>query len=87
MQGHEGAVLALAFTPDASYLVTTCTLGLMKLWSVSSLTSGGESFLTYCDDACDLGVTTCDFSIVQTTTSGEFEKKFHLKIIRNKGYN
>lgn len=81
VQGHEGAVLALAFTPDASYLLTTCTLGTLKLWSVLALSSGEDCCLTTYDDACDLGVTTCDFSNVQSTTSGKLELKF--KKLRN----
>ncbi|XP_063238136.1 WD repeat, SAM and U-box domain-containing protein 1-like [Bacillus rossius redtenbacheri] len=63
-QEHEGTVQTVAFTPDCAYLVTACTLGVMKLWSVAELADGGAgvSCRLSVDDAHDLGVVSSDFS-------------------------
>nr|CAD7398665.1 unnamed protein product [Timema cristinae] len=66
-QEHEGTIQAVSFTPDSSFLVTTCTLGVMKLWALSDQwdNSTANRCLYSVDDAHDLGVMSSDFSPVQ----------------------
>jgi WD40 repeat protein len=68
-QQHEGAIQSVSFTPDSHFLLTTCTLGVMKVWHASdrSDTSHGDAVacLISVDDAHDLGVVSSDFSPLQ----------------------
>ncbi|GFG40879.1 hypothetical protein Cfor_08909 [Coptotermes formosanus] len=68
-QQHEGTILSVSFTPDSHYLLTTCTLGVMKVWHASdrSDTSHGDAIacLISVDDAHDLGVVSSDFCPIQ----------------------
>ncbi|KAJ4432103.1 hypothetical protein ANN_20718 [Periplaneta americana] len=68
-QQHEGTIQSVSLTPDSYYLLTTCTLGVMKLWHASdrSDTSQGDAAvcLVSIDDAHDLGVVGSDFSPLQ----------------------
>ncbi|PSN46100.1 hypothetical protein C0J52_02299 [Blattella germanica] len=68
-QQHEGTIQSVSLTPDSYYLLTTCTLGVMKLWHASdrSDTTHGDAAvcLVSVDDAHDLGVVCSDFSPLQ----------------------
>lgn len=74
-QKHDGAVQSVCFSPDSNWLVTTCTLGVMKLFSVAeiidSCVSDNQAIPEYAwiDDAHDLGVISCDISNSQEITS------------------
>lgn len=67
---HDGAVHSVCFTPDANWLVTGCTFGVLNLFSTIEigdpcLDSEEASTVTACDsvdDAHDLGVVSCDIS-------------------------
>lgn len=73
-QKHEGAVQSLSFSPDSSWLITSCTLGVLKLFSTAELidtcTSSNQDIaeLVSIDDAHDMGVVCCDFSTFQEVT-------------------
>lgn len=73
-QKHEGAVQSVSFSPDSSWLITSCTLGVLKLFSTAELidtcTSSNEDVaeLASIDDAHDMGVVCCDFSTFQEVT-------------------
>ncbi|XP_015610586.1 WD repeat, SAM and U-box domain-containing protein 1 isoform X2 [Cephus cinctus] len=82
---HEGAVQSLCFSPDSSWLVTSCTFGVLKLFSTSELIDSCNSanhsinVLATVDDAHDLGVVSCDFSALQEVTGNEpFTKLYQL---------
>ncbi|XP_046734061.1 WD repeat, SAM and U-box domain-containing protein 1-like [Diprion similis] len=84
-QQHEGAVQSVCFSPDSCWLVTSCTFGVLKLFSSAELsdtcTSDNQviSALTSVDDAHDLGVVSCDFSSYQEVRDNEpFKKLYHL---------
>ncbi|XP_048514135.1 WD repeat, SAM and U-box domain-containing protein 1-like isoform X2 [Athalia rosae] len=84
-QQHEGAVQSVCFSPDSCWLLTSCTFGVLKLFSSAELsdacTSDGQiiSPLTSVDDAHDLGVVSCDFSVHQEVTDNEaFTKLYNL---------
>ena len=68
-QQHEGPIQSVSFTPDSHYLLTTCTLGVMKVWHASDRSNiiHGDAIacLISVDDAHDLGVVGSDFSPVQ----------------------
>jgi WD40 repeat protein len=68
-QQHEGTIQSVSFTPDSHYLVTTCTLGVMKVWHASDRTDISHGDAVVClasvDDAHDLGVVSTDFSPLQ----------------------
>jgi WD40 repeat protein len=70
-QKHEGAVQSISFSPDSNWLITSCTLGVLKLFSTAELidtcTSNRREVteLVSIDDAHDMGVVCCDFSIFQ----------------------
>ncbi|KMQ94861.1 wd sam and u-box domain-containing protein 1 [Lasius niger] len=76
-QKHEGAVQSVSFSPDSSWLITSCTLGVLKLFSTAELidtcTSSNEDVaeLASIDDAHDMGVVCCDFSTFQEVTCNE----------------
>ncbi|TGZ53321.1 WD repeat, SAM and U-box domain-containing protein 1 [Temnothorax longispinosus] len=76
-QKHEGAVQSLSFSPDSSWLITSCTLGVLKLFSTAELidtcTSSNQDIaeLVSIDDAHDMGVVCCDFSTFQEVTCNE----------------
>ncbi|XP_057328028.1 WD repeat, SAM and U-box domain-containing protein 1-like isoform X2 [Microplitis mediator] len=87
LQAHEGAVQGVAFSPDSNWLITTCTLGVLKLFSSFEIvdSSGSQSFdqsinvFATVDDAHDLGVVCCDFSTCQTITNDRIiEKTYQL---------
>ncbi|KAK2589010.1 hypothetical protein KPH14_001855 [Odynerus spinipes] len=84
-QKHESAVQGVCFTPDSNWLLTTCTFGVMNLFStaemIDSCTSNNQSVTVFAsiDDAHDLGVVSCDFSISQEITGNEpFTKVYQL---------
>jgi WD40 repeat protein len=68
-QQHEGAIQSVSFTPDSHYLLTTCTLGVMKVWHASDRSDMSYGDAVACllsvDDAHDLGVVSSDFCPVQ----------------------
>ena len=68
-QQHEGTIQSVSFTPDSHYLLTTCTLGVMKVWHASDRSDISRGDAVAClisvDDAHDLGVVGSDFSPVQ----------------------
>lgn len=65
---------SLSFSPDSSWLITACTLGVLKLFSTAELidtcTSSNQDIaeLVSIDDAHDMGVVCCDFSTFQEVT-------------------
>ncbi|XP_053982976.1 WD repeat, SAM and U-box domain-containing protein 1-like isoform X1 [Hylaeus volcanicus] len=84
-QKHDGAVQSVCFSPDSSWLVTTCTLGVLKLFSTAdimdSCVSDNQAIteLAWVDDAHDLGVVSCDFSTFQEVTNNEpFTQQYQL---------
>ncbi|XP_076285183.1 WD repeat, SAM and U-box domain-containing protein 1 isoform X2 [Lasioglossum baleicum] len=85
-QQHDGAIQSVCFSPDSSWLITSCTLGVLKLFSTadiidSSCMSDKQAITAFAwiDDAHDLGVVSCDFSTFQEVTSTEpFTKLYHL---------
>jgi len=70
-QKHEGAVQSISFSPDSNWLITSCTLGVLKLFSTAELidtcapNSREVTELVSIDDAHDMGVICCDFSTFQ----------------------
>lgn len=83
LQAHEATIQAISFSPDCKYLLTSDTVGVLKLWkdliepvndlvdsAVSCDTS--ESLVSIVEDAHDLGVTGSDFASTQETP-GEME--------------
>ncbi|XP_067004691.2 WD repeat, SAM and U-box domain-containing protein 1 isoform X2 [Anabrus simplex] len=64
-QQHEGTIQAIGITPDSSHLLTTCTLGVMKLWQLAGCDEDTDRCLTSVDDAHDLGVMSTDFCPIQ----------------------
>ncbi|XP_017890278.1 WD repeat, SAM and U-box domain-containing protein 1-like [Ceratina calcarata] len=84
-QKHDGAVQSVCFSPDSSWLITSCTFGVLKLFSVADIVDSCLSdsqaipALAWMDDAHDLGVVSCDFSNSQEITSNEpFTKLYQL---------
>lgn len=79
LQAHEATIQAMSFSPDCKYLLTSDTVGVLKLWKdlvepVNDLvdTSSTTSDTTDClvsvvEDAHDLGVTGSDFASTQET--------------------
>lgn len=65
---------SLSFSPDSSWLITSCTLGVLKLFSTAELIDTCASIdqdisvLASVDDAHDMGVVSCDFSSFQEVT-------------------
>lgn len=59
MEGHEASVVALAFSPDGSYLSTGSTLGDIRIWDARF---GHGRHLALEKEVHDLGVTCCQFS-------------------------
>ncbi|XP_043263892.1 WD repeat, SAM and U-box domain-containing protein 1-like [Colletes gigas] len=76
-QKHDGAIQSVCFSPDSSWLITTCTFGVLKLFStadiIDSSISNNQSVTAFAwvDDAHDLGVVSCDVSTFQEVTSNE----------------
>ncbi|XP_076678965.1 WD repeat, SAM and U-box domain-containing protein 1 isoform X2 [Andrena cerasifolii] len=76
-QKHESAVQCVCFSPDTSWLITSCTFGVLKLFSTADIIDPCVSdnrtitALDWVDDAHDLGVVSCDFSNSQQITSNE----------------
>ncbi|KZC07174.1 WD repeat, SAM and U-box domain-containing protein 1 [Dufourea novaeangliae] len=76
-QQHDGSVQSVCFSPDSSWLITCCTLGVLKLFStadiIDSCISDKQTVTAFAwiDDAHDLGVVSCDFSISQEVTSND----------------
>ncbi|XP_033185923.2 WD repeat, SAM and U-box domain-containing protein 1 isoform X1 [Bombus vancouverensis nearcticus] len=92
-QKHEGAVQSVCFSPDTSWLVTTCTFGVMKLFATSDIIDScftdnqAITALASIDDAHDLGVVSCDFSTCQKITGNEpFTKVYQLVTCGNDHY-
>ncbi|XP_076241423.1 uncharacterized protein LOC143183650 isoform X2 [Calliopsis andreniformis] len=88
---HEGAVRSVCFSPDSSWLVTTCSFGVLKLFSTADIVDPCRvpenrhhhretvTVFAWVDDAHDLGVVSCDFSPSQEITSYEpFAKLYRL---------
>ncbi|XP_066594956.1 WD repeat, SAM and U-box domain-containing protein 1-like isoform X2 [Prorops nasuta] len=76
-QRHDSAIQSVSFSPDSSWLVTSCTFGVLKLFSISEIIdtciTNNQSiteFASY-DDAHDLGVVCCDFSSFQEFIGNE----------------
>lgn len=67
---HGGTTQSLAFTPDSQYLISGCTLEVIKVWYVQDLldrTSEDEiSAVAAVDNAHDLGITSMDISNIIT---------------------
>lgn len=68
---HEGTTQSLVFTPDSQYLISGCTLEVIRVWHVKNLldTTSDEvitSNATF-DNAHDLGITSMDVSNVIKT--------------------
>ncbi|XP_048523830.1 WD repeat, SAM and U-box domain-containing protein 1 isoform X3 [Dendroctonus ponderosae] len=63
---HEGTTQALVFTPDCQFLVTACSLEVVKVWHVQDLidttTETPCSPLTRIDNIHDMGVFSIDIS-------------------------
>ncbi|XP_064644227.1 WD repeat, SAM and U-box domain-containing protein 1-like isoform X2 [Lineus longissimus] len=59
LEGHDASVVAVAFTPDSSYLVSGSTNGDLRLWDAQF---GHSKCLLYELDGHDLGVACCEFS-------------------------
>lgn len=84
-QKHEGAVQSLSFSPDSSWLITSCTLGVLKLFSTAELidtcSSSNEDIaeLVSIDDAHDMGVVCCDFSTFQEVTCTQALQTYYLE--------
>lgn len=76
-QKHDGAVQSVCFSPDSAWLITTCTFGVLKLFStadiIDSCLSDNQTItaLAWVDDAHDLGVVSCDFSTSQKIISND----------------
>ncbi|XP_050590838.1 WD repeat, SAM and U-box domain-containing protein 1-like isoform X2 [Bombus affinis] len=92
-QKHEGAVQSVCFSPDTSWLVTTCTFGVMKLFATSDIIDScftdnqAITALASIDDAHDLGVVSCDFSTCQKIIANEpFTKVYQLVTCGNDHY-
>ncbi|XP_017753364.1 PREDICTED: WD repeat, SAM and U-box domain-containing protein 1-like isoform X2 [Eufriesea mexicana] len=92
-QKHDGAIQSVCFSPDSSWLITTCTFGVLKLFSITDIIDSCFSdnqaitALAWIDDAHDLGVVSCDFSTSQKITSNEpFTKLYELVTCGNDHY-
>ncbi|XP_076226108.1 WD repeat, SAM and U-box domain-containing protein 1 isoform X2 [Nomia melanderi] len=93
-QKHDGAVQSVCFSPDSSWLITSCTFGVLKLFSTadiidSSCVSDKQAITPFAwiDDAHDLGVVSCDFSSIQEVTSNKpFTKLYQLVTCGNDHY-
>lgn len=90
---HDGAVQSVCFSPDSSWLITTCTFGVMKLFATSNIIDScftdNQAITAFAsiDDAHDLGVVSCDFSTCQKITSNEpFTKLYQLVTCGNDHY-
>ncbi|XP_033208709.1 WD repeat, SAM and U-box domain-containing protein 1-like isoform X2 [Belonocnema kinseyi] len=84
-QKHEGAIQGVSFTPDSSWLLTSCTFGVMKFFSTneiidSCITSDRElTLFATVDDAHDLGVVCCEFSSREHLSANDpFAKLYQL---------
>ncbi|XP_034952445.1 WD repeat, SAM and U-box domain-containing protein 1-like [Chelonus insularis] len=85
-QPHEGAIQGICFSPDSNWLLTSCTFGVMKLFSISEIVDSctpsldqSINIFAAVDDAHDLGVVCCDFSSQQINTSkSDLERTYQL---------
>lgn len=62
---HEGTTQSLAFTPDSQYLVSACSLEILKVWYVEDLVNTTtDSCTAVCrlDNVHDLGIVCMDIS-------------------------
>ncbi|CAL7950830.1 unnamed protein product [Xylocopa violacea] len=92
-QKHDGAIQSVCFSPDSNWLITTCTFGVIKLFSITNIIDShlfdnqAITPLAWTDDAHDLGVVSCDFSTSQQITSNEpFTKLYQLVTCGNDHY-
>jgi WD40 repeat protein len=57
---HEGTTQSLAFTPDSQYLISACSLEVLRVWYVQDLVDTTSDTacnpIAKCDNAHDLGV-------------------------------
>ncbi|XP_011306980.1 WD repeat, SAM and U-box domain-containing protein 1-like [Fopius arisanus] len=90
-QQHEGAVQGVSFTPDSNWLLTSCTFGVLNLFSVPGIVdssvinpNGNVNVFSTIDDAHDLGVVCCDFSPQQIVTSNYIKFKLEMASISAK---
>lgn len=78
LQAHDATIQAMSFSPDCKYLLTSDTVGVLKLWKdlvepvsdlvdASSTTDTSECLVSLVEDAHDLGVTGSDFASTQET--------------------
>lgn len=56
---HDASVVACAFTPDSTFIVSGSSIGDLRVWDAKY---GHGKALIYNLDCHDLGVTSCDFS-------------------------
>ncbi|XP_043472467.1 WD repeat, SAM and U-box domain-containing protein 1-like isoform X1 [Leptopilina heterotoma] len=76
-QKHEGAIQGSSFSPDSLWLITSCTFGVLNLFSTNEIidscpTSNRElNLYATVDDAHDLGVVCCEFSNREEITGNE----------------
>ncbi|XP_044265114.1 WD repeat, SAM and U-box domain-containing protein 1-like isoform X1 [Tribolium madens] len=68
---HEGTTTSLTFTPDSQYLISACSLEVLKIWYVQDLvdTTSDSSCcpVAKCENAHDLGVVCAEISKKITT--------------------
>lgn len=83
---------SLSFSPDSSWLITSCTLGVLKLFSTAELidtcTSSNQDIaeLVSIDDAHDMGVVCCDFSTFQEVTCMQTLQTYYFGQVENMRY-
>ncbi|KAK0158268.1 hypothetical protein PV328_009292 [Microctonus aethiopoides] len=85
-QQHEGAVQGVCFSPDSDWLLTSCTFGVLKLFFVPEIVDSCSPSLdnpvnayASVDDAHDLGVVCCEFSVQQIVNNNEpVRKKYQI---------
>ncbi|XP_052123852.1 uncharacterized WD repeat-containing protein alr3466-like [Frankliniella occidentalis] len=78
LPAHDATIQAMSFSPDCKYLLTSDTVGVLKLWKdlvephneledSASPTDSNECLVSVVEDAHDLGVTGSDFASTQET--------------------
>lgn len=78
VQAHDATIQAMSFSPDCKYLLTSDTVGILKLWKdliepvsdlveASNTSDSVDTLVSIVEDAHDLGVTGSDFASIQET--------------------